>query len=186
MTPGSAHLPAIVFASLAAAATAWAFFFNPANILACATLGGLMTAVALEDLQRLQVLDVLIALTALSGVAWHLSDAWAAGASLATTTMMLGLQVAICGGAFLVVREGYYRLKGVDGLGLGDVKLAFAAGTWITWGMFATATFLASMAALAVVAVTIVRHGRWVPDRRIPLAASLAPAIWIVWFAGLM
>jgi leader peptidase (prepilin peptidase)/N-methyltransferase len=184
MRPRSADLPAIVIASLAAATAAWASLFSPADILACAILAGLMAVVAVEDLQSFQVLDVVVALTALSGAAWHLSDAWLTGASLATTTAMLGLHVAICGGAFLLVREGYYRLKGVDGLGLGDVKLAFAAGTWIAWDMFATATLLASTAALTIVGVTIVRHGTWSPDRRIPLAASLAPAIWIVWFAG--
>lgn len=184
MTPQSAHLPAVAIASSAAAIAAWTFLFSPVDILACAVLAGLMAAVAVEDLQRFQVRDVVVALTVLSGVAWHVSDARTTGASLATTIMELGLQAAICGGALLVVREGYYRLKGVDGLGLGDVKLAFAAGTWIAWDMFATATFLASTAALSVVVLTIARQGAWAPDRRIPLAASLAPAIWIVWFAG--
>lgn len=186
MTLVSMHVAASLVAASAAGAAAWFLEFLSFDILACSTIAGLMTAIAIEDLRRLQVEDVLIALTALAGIAWQASDALSMGASLASKAPELGIQVAICGGAFLAVREGYYRLKGVDGLGLGDVKLAFAAGTWLGWDLFATATLLASASALAIVLATIVRHGTWAPDRRIPLAASLAPAIWVVWFAQMI
>ncbi len=38
------------------------------------------------------------------------------------------IAVAVCGGVFLAVRELFFRLRGIDGLGLGDVKLAAAGG----------------------------------------------------------
>lgn len=186
MTLVSMQVPASLIAASAAGSAAWFLQLLPFDILACSILAGLMTAIAIEDLRRLQVENVLIALTALAGIAWQASGTLSMGASLATRASELGIQVAISGGAFLAVREGYYRLKGVDGLGLGDVKLAFAAGTWLAWDLFATATFLASASALAIVFATIVRHGAWAPDRRIPLAASLAPAIWAVWFAQMI
>jgi hypothetical protein len=37
--------------------------------------------------------------------------------------------------AFLVVREAYVRLRGRQGPGLGDVKLAAVAGAWLSWLM---------------------------------------------------
>ena len=37
--------------------------------------------------------------------------------------------------SFFALRYGYARLRGRQGLGLGDVKLAFVAGAWLDWLM---------------------------------------------------
>jgi len=50
---------------------------------------------------------------------------------------------------FLAVRSGYARLRGRQGLGLGDVKLAGVAGTWLDWSMMPIAVELAAVAALS-------------------------------------
>lgn len=87
---------------------------------------------------------------------------------------------ALCGAALWAVREGYYRLRGHDGLGLGDVKLAAAAGILIGPAGFALALFAAALAGLAVALVR--QSGR---GARLPLGALLAPACLAVWWFGL-
>ena len=41
---------------------------------------------------------------------------------------------------------GYARFRGRQGLGLGDVKLAFVAGAWLDWSMIPIAIQLAAFA----------------------------------------
>ncbi|MDQ3560170.1 MAG: prepilin peptidase, partial [Pseudomonadota bacterium] len=86
-----------------------------------------------------------------------------------------------------LLREAFFRLRGVDGLGLGDVKLAAAGGIWLGWELFATAIMLAAIGALAFVATRTILEGPWPRTRRIPFALYLAPGIWVSWFlAGLL
>ena len=85
--------------------------------------------------------------------------------------------------AFLVLRLIYSRLRGRQGIGLGDVKLAGVAGVWLDWQMIPIAVEIATLSALAVYALrqwTLGRSLRW--TSRIPLGLFLAPAIWLSWF----
>ena len=51
--------------------------------------------------------------------------------------MLQSVATAVLRGAGLhfcfALRYGYVRLRGRQGLGLGDVKLAFVAGAWLDW-----------------------------------------------------
>lgn len=83
---------------------------------------------------------------------------------------------------FLLLREGYRRWRGRDGIGLGDVKLAGVAGAWLGW----TAMPLAiEIAALSAIAVFVVRHyaaGRPLDTAlKFPFGLFLAPSIWVGW-----
>lgn len=101
------------------------------------------------------------------------------GASAETALLALSAG-ALCGAALWAVREGYYRLRGHDGLGFGDVKLAFAAGILVGPAGFALALVAACAAGIAVALVR-----RDALDARLPLGALLAPAALAVWGAGL-
>ena len=59
--------------------------------------------------------------------------------------MLRGLAVAL---AFFSLRYGYAKLRGRHGLGFGDVKLAFVAGTWLDWMTIPIAIELAAFAAI--------------------------------------
>lgn len=87
---------------------------------------------------------------------------------------------AICGAALWAVREAFFRLRGHDGLGFGDVKLAAAAGILVGPLGFALALAAACLAGLAVALL----RGAGSADR-LPLGALLAPAVFAVWAAGL-
>lgn len=103
------------------------------------------------------------------------------GANGATLDVGLSLllDVALTGGALWALREAYYRVKGVDGIGLGDVKLAAAGGCLIGAEGLAIALLAASAAGVAVaLARGVGRTGR------LAFGALLAPAIFAVWAAS--
>jgi len=93
---------------------------------------------------------------------------------------------AVAAGALFAVRGLYRRLRGTDGLGLGDVKLAGAAAPWLAWSDLPTALLVAVLAAL-VATVGAALIGRHSLDRAawIPLGAFLAPAAFAVWMLRL-
>lgn len=94
------------------------------------------------------------------------------------------LDAAVCGGVFLVIREAFFRLRGFDGMGFGDVKLAAACGVLIGYEGFAWSVFAASTAGLIIAAFSAALR----PEQRItrlPFGAFLAPACWLVWLIQL-
>ena len=52
--------------------------------------------------------------------------------------------------AFFGLWALYRRLRGREGIGLGDVKLAGVAGVWLDWPTIPVAVEIAALAALAV------------------------------------
>ena len=102
-------------------------------------------------------------------------------------TMLHGVAIAILRGTllaliFLAIRSGYARLRGRQGLGLGDVKLAFVAGAWLDWTMIPIAIQLAAFAALSAYIVRQLAFGRSISaTSRMPFGLFFAPAIWICW-----
>lgn len=140
-----------------------------------------MAAIAAQDLRRFTVPDSLNLAAALAGFAGVWLEAGSAGLDPTLQVALAGLNMLLCGGALFILREAFFRLRGVDGLGLGDVKLAATAGIWLGWERFALALLIAAAAALIVVALRRWREGDWPRERRIPLALYLAPAVWAVW-----
>ncbi|WP_062120722.1 prepilin peptidase [Aureimonas sp. AU40] len=87
----------------------------------------------------------------------------------------------LCGGSILLVREAYFRRKGEDGVGFGDVKLAAVGGLLCGVTAFAYALLAASLVGLAAaLAARHFRLGEW--NVRIPFGAFLAPALLVAWF----
>jgi leader peptidase (prepilin peptidase)/N-methyltransferase len=84
------------------------------------------------------------------------------------------------GGALLLLRFVYLRLAGIEGLGLGDVKLAAAGALLLDWSTLPIALLIASIGGLLAIAARAL-GSRKMPDRvaEIPFGAFLAPAIWL-------
>jgi leader peptidase (prepilin peptidase)/N-methyltransferase len=61
----------------------------------------------------------------------------------------LGCEAAAVGLIFWLLRRCYFVLRKTQGLGLGDVKLLAAAGTWIGIAGLPTLLLIATLAALA-------------------------------------
>lgn len=84
---------------------------------------------------------------------------------------------------FLALQIGYRWLRRREGLGLGDVKLAAAGGTWLDW---ATIPAVIEIAAATALTVYLARHLLGQRDQlrltsRLPFGLFLAPAIWLGW-----
>ncbi|MGC1301079.1 MAG: A24 family peptidase [Caulobacteraceae bacterium] len=79
---------------------------------------------------------------------------------------------------------GFRRLRGRDGIGMGDAKLLAAAGAWLGWRALPWMVLTACGAAFVWVAVRRLLRGRETLTQPLPFGAPLALAFWIVWLYG--
>jgi leader peptidase (prepilin peptidase) / N-methyltransferase len=92
------------------------------------------------------------------------------------------LRAAVFALAFFTLRVIYARLRGRQGIGLGDVKLAAVAGSWLDWSIMPIAVEIAALSALSVYALRRYALRRPLrPTSRLPFGLYFAPAIWIGW-----
>ena len=92
---------------------------------------------------------------------------------------------AIAGFAvFVAVRWVYQRIRGREGLGLGDAKLLAAAGAWVGWVGLPSVVLIAATAALAVALAQGLAGRRMGLGEAVPFGSYLALATWIVWLYG--
>lgn len=157
----------------------------PASDGGVAVLGGsllaaAMAAIGYEDALRFRIPDAWVYGALAAGLAYGAlmlpGPVWSLAGPLGAF-----VSAALCGGAFLAVREGFFRLRGIDGLGLGDVKLAAAGGAWLGTQGFAFAVLAATAGAVAFVLLRAMRGAGWSASQRIAFGAFLAPAIWLAW-----
>ncbi len=142
-----------------------------------AVLAALSVAIAVIDRRRLIIPDELSGGALLVGLAVSAL----AAENAATGFVLAAARAAFMFAAFLAFRFGFRRLRGIDGMGLGDVKLAAAAGAWLDWGSLPLAVNIAALAALTVAVVGRFRAGDAGRGSKIPFGAFLAPAIWLCW-----
>lgn len=158
---------------------AWMLMTAPAAI-ATGVLALLMALITLTDLRHFIIPDVLsfpaVPLGVLANIAVFHSADWLAG----LTESALG--AAIAAGSFYLLRALWFRLRGFEGLGLGDVKLAAVAGAWLGPALLAPACLAAALAGLAGVILVAVRPGRSVGlADEIPFGSFIAPVILAFW-----
>lgn len=97
----------------------------------------------------------------------------------------IGSALLQAGGTALVlyaVRVAYAKYRGIEGIGLGDVKLAAAIGAWLPLEAIPYCFLLATVAALLLVALKQPRQIRG--DVKLPFGACLCPALWLIFFAS--
>jgi leader peptidase (prepilin peptidase)/N-methyltransferase len=83
------------------------------------------------------------------------------------------LGVAIGGGLLWAVAEGYYRWRGVEGLGFGDVKMLAMVGAFVGW-KGAILTLLFGSFTGAVLGIALIATGRGSMGLRLPFGTFLA------------
>jgi leader peptidase (prepilin peptidase)/N-methyltransferase len=170
----------VAVAALAVAGAAVSVFVVPGPVgWLGAALALIMLAIAVVDARLFIIPNELTAaafLLALVHAAMQAPDAMAASAAFAL------LRGAVVAALFLALRAAYRRLRGRDGLGLGDVKLAGVAGAWLDLLTIPIAIEIAALAALAVFGIRHYASGRAF-DRalKFPFGLFLAPSIWLGW-----
>jgi leader peptidase (prepilin peptidase)/N-methyltransferase len=173
-----------VFAAAMAALPIGLATLQGPQILLLMLLAGCVTRIALQDWRSLRVSDFMNGMVAVIGIGAWFVGIDPARVDASRTFLEIVRDVTLTGGALLLVRALYFRLRGIEGLGLGDIKLGAAAGIWIGWEDFALAVFGAALGALLFVLGSTMKHGHWSAGRRIPFASFLAPAILGAWYLG--
>ncbi|MEA2977120.1 MAG: leader peptidase (prepilin peptidase) / N-methyltransferase [Alphaproteobacteria bacterium] len=143
-----------------------------------AALALLMLAIAVIDARQFIIPNILNAAGFMLGLLHAALQEPNIAVEAATMAMVRGAVLAL---VFLAIRILYARLRGRQGLGLGDVKLAGVAGVWLDW---LTMPLVIEIAALTALAIYVLRHifGRPMSaTTRLPFGLFLAPAIWLCW-----
>ena len=142
-----------------------------------AALGWWLLALAWIDWRRLILPDALT----LPLIALGLAAAWV----LEPDELWARVSGAACGylGLWLVAWL-YRRLRGRDGLGLGDAKLLAGAGAWVGASGLPSVLAGAALAALATAGVMMLAGMRLDRHSALPFGPFLAAAIWLVWLFG--
>jgi leader peptidase (prepilin peptidase) / N-methyltransferase len=167
----------IICVAIAAVAASIAVAPNASGVVA-AGLALTATAIAVVDARSLIIPNELSGAGVALGLLYSALVGYSAVEAIAIATLR-GLTLALF---FLAMRAAYRRLRGRDGLGLGDVKLAAVAGVWLDWQMMAVAVNIAAIAALAVYVTRQVTLGRSIRSTgRLPFGLFFAPAIWVTW-----
>jgi len=175
----SSKIPFAIVIGATLALNVWAALVIPHGLLLAATcaLAWALLVLSAVDAAIFRLPDIVtLPLLALGlAVSWLLPDKDLTGHTIG----------ALCGaGAFYLIAEIYRRTRGREGLGLGDVKLAGAAGAWLGWQALPSTVLLACCAGLVWVGVGVLRRGKAVLEERIPFGVALCFGIWIVWLYG--
>jgi len=87
-------------------------------------------------------------------------------------------------GVFALIRWLYRRLRGREGLGLGDAKLLAASGAWVAWDGLPSVVLIGAAAGLAIALITALREGQLTLNQRIAFGPALCLGTWLVWLYG--
>ena len=138
---------------------------------AFAILGHFLALITLVDARAFRIPDQL----SLPLVPLGLLTVWWIDPALVTDRII----AVLAGGlGFYAVNFVYRRIRGFDGLGMGDVKLTAAAGAWVGLAGLAPVILIACTGALVAALILRVHldglQTRWT---RLPFGSSEAPAL---------
>lgn len=158
--------------------------FLPWPIAVVSTLlGALMIAGAEVDARTCLLPDAVTYGATAAGIfaaaALEQTDPWHAMATALAHAIAVALVLA-------ALRLCYERLRGREGLGLGDVKLGAAVGAWLPVETIPLCFGLAAAGALVTVIAARARGQSIDPSIKIPFGAFLCPALWLVFYAGVL
>jgi leader peptidase (prepilin peptidase) / N-methyltransferase len=151
--------------------------------VASTVLGGLMIAGADVDARTFLLPDVVTWGTAgcgiLAAVVLDQINPWFASAAALSRAILTALVLAS-------LRWCYAKLRGCEGLGFGDIKLAAAVGAWLPLNAIPLCFGLAAGGALVTVLFARLRGETIDASMQIPFGAFLCPALWLVFYASVL
>ena len=130
-----------------------------------ALLGWWLLALALIDLRTGLLPDALTLPLLLVGLFFH--------PHLGHALTALGAWAALA-----AIAQLYPRLRGREGLGLGDAKLLGAGGAWLGWELIPWAL---ALGALLTLGAAILAGRRLSSDLAVPFGPGLAAAVWLLY-----
>jgi len=144
-----------------------------------ATLALLMVAISAIDARYLIIPNELNAVALAVGIGYSAAVNPQAAAGAIALAIARSVTLSLL---FFFLRTVYRQIRHRDGIGLGDVKLAAAAGAWLGWTILPITIEMAALAALAIYAWRQRASGRsFRSTSRLPFGLFFAPAIWFGW-----
>jgi leader peptidase (prepilin peptidase) / N-methyltransferase len=115
-------------------------------VILIATLGAILLAITIIDLKYLLIPDELqISLLMLGAIYLAIyADGF-------PTSHIVGAIFA--GGLFLALRQFYFKIRKIEGLGMGDIKLIFIAGLWLGLMHISYAILIAALGTLLFIVI---------------------------------
>ncbi len=161
-------IPAVLFL-LPLAALAW----SDRAVAPSLVLYAALYALALYDHFTFRLPNLLTASLAVAGFL----HAFAAGHG------MLPYVIGALIGFFALFGLGlaYEKLRGRQGLGMGDAKFLGAAGAWVGWAGLPPVLLIASLAGLGGFVVKAIAQGRHISSEPIPFGPFLCLGLWFTW-----
>ena len=149
---------------------------DPAEAVSGCLLGWLLILLVVMDLRHLILPDILTATLLAGGLLSALV--------LPTTEFDAAVfGAAIGGGSFLLLRFVYFRCRGIEGLGLGDVKLMAGLGAWFGTAWLPLPVLLAATGGLLIAFLRARIDGsRVTATSTVPFGAYLGAASLLIWF----
>ena len=137
--------------------------------------GWLLVLLVVSDLRHRILPDVLTGTLLISGLL--------AALVLPPTHFASALSgAAIGGGSFLLLRFLYFRYRGIEGLGLGDVKLMAGLGAWFGPAWLPLLVLLAAVAGLLIASLRAWNDGTRVSaTSTVPFGAYLGGSAILLW-----
>jgi leader peptidase (prepilin peptidase)/N-methyltransferase len=172
----SPFYPAIELAALAVAASA-VWVLSGWLLWVSLGLGWTLLALAAIDLRHYLLPDVLT----LPLIPAGLAIAYALDPALLPAHLLGALLGFV---AFVVIGQVYRRLRGRDGLGLGDAKLLAAAGAWLGWAALPSVVVIGAAAALLLALAQAQGGAKLALTGKLAFGPHLALAFWLVWLFG--
>ena len=168
--------PAIELAALAV--VVWAATVTSGTVLiASCILGWTLLALAVTDWRSYVLPDALTLFLLLSGfVAAFMFDP----ARFSDHIFGTGAGTFL----FAFLAWAYWRLRGREGLGLGDAKLLGGLGAWLAWDGLPSVIFFGAGLGLVAVLVRSLAGQPMKTTDRIPFGPFLAAGGWLVWLYG--
>ncbi len=157
----------------------WALLTLPASLVwpSCALGWLLLAAGAIDAREGLLPDEINLAIAALGLVQ----------AALPGERALLDAVIGAAAGLLVLAAfaAGYARLRGREGLGLGDAKLLGALGAWVGWQGLAGVVMVAAALGLAWAALeALARRRPMRGDLSLPLGPFLALGGWLIWVYG--
>ena len=87
-------------------------------------------------------------------------------------------------GLLAAFQWGFERLRGYEGIGLGDAKLLAASGAWLGWSPLPSVLLIACAAAFLQLSLMTIIQRRSAFRDRLAFGGPLCLATWIVWLHG--
>ena len=176
----------MMLAGLAAAAVfaAIPLLISDDRVIIGAAFGLVMFSIAAVDAREYIIPDRLIFIALAFGGLDAAARPGDSEASLFDAALRAGATAAL----FLMIQIAYRWLRGREGMGLGDIKLAAVAGVWLDWAAITIAIEIAAGAGLAFFLISGAMGRRPVRlTSKLPFGLFFAPAIWLAWlFQSLM